>query len=126
MTLRHKKIRVVDGPVVLIHSPLDSTYTRSFSIDVAWSVNGEEQDSLKKQGLKIGANTITRSAKDEAGKVYSDSVTVIVDTTPPNKPIVRGPPLSHRKPQPGLGGPEVARAPGFSNIGWMWMIPQKV
>jgi hypothetical protein len=86
-----KKIRVVDGPVVLILSPLDSTYTRLFFIDVSWSVNGKEQDSLKKQGLKIGENTITRSAKDEAGKIYSASVTVIVDTTAPSKPVVRGP-----------------------------------
>jgi hypothetical protein len=86
-----KKIRVVDGPVVLILSPLDSTYTRLFSIDVSWSVNGKEQDSLKKQGLKIGENTITRSAKDEAGKIYSASVMVIVDTTAPNKPVVHGP-----------------------------------
>ena len=92
-TAAYKKIRIVDGPVVLINSPQDSTYTRFFSIDVEWSVNGKEQDSLKRQGLKIGANTITRSAKDEAGKVYSDSVTVIVDTTAPSKPIVRGLPV---------------------------------
>lgn len=85
-----KKIRVVAGPAVLILSPLDSTYTRLFSIDVAWSVNGKEQDSLKKQVLKIGTNTVSRSAKDEAGNLYSTSVTVFVDTVPPSKPVVRG------------------------------------
>lgn len=86
-----RKIKVVAGPAVQILSPKDSTYTRLFTIDVTWSVNAKEQDSLKKQTLKLGVNTVTRSAKDESGNLYSASITVIVDTTPPNKPLVHGP-----------------------------------
>ncbi len=87
----YKKIKAVAGPAVLIVSPLDSSYTNQFTIPVLWTVSGKEQDSLKTQVLKLGANSITRSAKDEAGNAFSASVTVIVDTTPPNKPVVHGP-----------------------------------
>jgi hypothetical protein len=92
-----KKIKAVAGPAVQILSPLDSSYTRLFSIAVTWSVNGKIQDSLNTQILKVGANTITRSAKDAAGNSFPSSITVIVDTLPPGKPIVRGPVVSGSK-----------------------------
>ena len=89
-TIVVKKVKVVNGPAVAILLPKDNTVTRQLLIDVSWTVNGVAQDSLLKQILKIGSNTVTRSAKDEAGNVYSAAVTVIVDTTPPAKPIVNG------------------------------------
>lgn len=89
-----RKIKIVSGPAVQILEPADSTYTRLFSINVRWTVNNKEQDSLKSQTLALGKNTLTRSAKDEGGNVYSASVTVIVDTTPPNRPLVHGPSFS--------------------------------
>ncbi|MDB5051024.1 MAG: ancA 3 [Fibrobacteres bacterium] len=89
-----KKVKAVVGPAVIILSPKDSSYTNLFAIDVSWSVNGKLQDSLLKQTLKAGANTVTRSARDEAGNAFSASVVVFVDTLAPNKPIVRGPAVS--------------------------------
>lgn len=73
-----------------IEPALGTRHYRLFSIDVSWTVNGKEQDSLKKEILKLGTNAVIRSAKDEAGNPYSATVIVIVDTTPPNKPVVRG------------------------------------
>jgi len=96
-TTVYRKIKVVAGQVVQILEPADSTYTHLFTIDVRWTVNGKEQDSLKKQNLVLGANTLTRSAKDEGGNLYSASVTVFVDTTPPNRPLVHGPAITTSK-----------------------------
>ncbi len=90
-TTVYRKIKAVSGQAVQILDPVDSSYTRLLTIAVKWTVNNKEQDSLKTQTLVLGKNTITRSAKDEAGNLYSSSVTVFVDTTPPNKPLVHGP-----------------------------------
>lgn len=95
-TTVYKKIRTVAGVAVQIIAPKDSSYTNLFTIDVRWSVNGKEQDSLKKQSLKPGPNLVTRSVKDEAG-IVSASITVFVDTIPPLKPTVRGPAFSASK-----------------------------
>lgn len=86
-----RKVKAVNGPAVQILTPLNNAYTKEFSIAVSWTINGKVQDSLHLQTLKIGSNTISRSAKDEAGNLFSASVTVFVDTTPPLKPIVKGP-----------------------------------
>ncbi|GEM_PF-1311732 len=90
-TIVVKKIKAVQGPAVLILSPKDSSYTNVFLIDVSWSVNGKIQDSLVKQSLKLGANTVIRSARDEAGNLFSSSIFIFVDTMPPAKPLVHGP-----------------------------------
>ncbi len=86
-----KNIKVVKGPAVQILSPLNNTYTKDLNISVSWSLNGKVQDSLLTQALNVGANSITRSAKDEAGNVFSAIVTVYLDTTAPGKPMVHGP-----------------------------------
>jgi photosystem II stability/assembly factor-like uncharacterized protein len=96
-TTVYRKIKAVSGQAVQILEPADSTYTRFFSIDVKWTVNSKEQDSLKTQTLVLGKNTVTRSARDEGGNPYSATVTVFVDTTPPNKPLVHGPAFSASK-----------------------------
>ncbi len=85
-----KRVRAVKGPILLINSPPDNSYTNQSSIVVSWSINGVPQDSLPKEKLKYGLNTILRSAKDEAGKLFSTSVIVYLDTLPPANPEVHG------------------------------------
>lgn len=85
-----KKIKTVQGLSIVILSPKDSSYTKEFLIDVSWAVNNKVQDSLVKQVLKVGSNTITRSVKDETGRAIATSITVFVDTIPPDKPLVHG------------------------------------
>jgi len=91
-TIATKLVKAVKGPVVIIRSPLaNSSFNRSV-IDVVWSINGTDQDSLKKESLiHDGANIITRGSKDAAGTVFSSSITVFYDTLAPNKPLVHGP-----------------------------------
>jgi hypothetical protein len=96
-TVVYKKVKAVIGPAVQILAPLDSTYTNQFAIPVSWTINGKIQDSLKTEVLKLGANKLTRSARDEAGNLYSASITIIVDTTPPNKPLLHGPQVTGSK-----------------------------
>ncbi len=92
-TVVSKKVRAVKGAVVLILSPLNNSYSRQAVISVRWSVDGAEQDSLKTQTLKDGVNIITRTVHDAAGSPFSNSISVTLDSTAPNKPQVHGPAL---------------------------------
>jgi hypothetical protein len=90
-TTVYRKIKAVNGTAIQILSPTDSTYTNAFSIAVSWTIGGKVQDTLKLQSLKLGSNTITRLARDEAGNLFTASVIVFVDTTSPLRPVVKGP-----------------------------------
>lgn len=90
-TIAIKKVKAVKGPVILIVSPLNNSYTNQTSIMVKWRVDGKDQDSLPLVTLKDGANTITKTATDGAGASFSSSITVYLDTLKPNKPLVHGP-----------------------------------
>lgn len=92
-----RKVKAVHGPAVQILSPLNNTYTKEFSISVSWILDGKAQDSLTVEALKVGPNTVTRSAKDEAGNLFSASVNVFVDTTRPLRPVFKGPVRSASK-----------------------------
>jgi len=90
-TIVSKQVRAVKGPVVLILSPANNSFSRTRSIAVSWSVNGVAQDSLKSEILaKLGNNLVTRTVKDAAGTPFSTNITVIFDSIAPNKPIVKG------------------------------------
>jgi len=87
-------VTAIRGPNIQILSPVDGTYFNKTLIDVSWSVEGTIQLKFQKETLtKNGANTITRTAMDATGKVYSKSITVYLDTVPPTKPVVKGPAL---------------------------------
>jgi uncharacterized protein YjdB len=90
-----RKIKAVSGPLILILSPLDSSYFNTALIDVSWSVDGVVQTTFTKETLKEGPNTITRTAPDATGKTYSTSIAVFLDTKAPNKPVVKGPGLTN-------------------------------
>ncbi|HLP40852.1 MAG TPA: hypothetical protein VK465_05040 [Fibrobacteria bacterium] len=75
------------GALVAILSPADGTYTNRKVVTVRWSVDGQERESL--DTLKIhGANTLSRAAKDAAGKESVASVIVHWDTVAPPAPVV--------------------------------------
>ncbi|HLP43523.1 MAG TPA: PKD domain-containing protein, partial [Fibrobacteria bacterium] len=83
-----RKVVVVKGALVAILSPADGTYTNRKVVTVRWSVDGQERESL--DTLKVhGANTLSRAAKDAAGKEFIASVTVHWDTVAPPAPVVR-------------------------------------
>jgi hypothetical protein len=91
-TIATKWVKAVKGPVVLIRSPLANSSFNKNTIDVSWSVNGTDQDSLKKETLTHeGANVIVRGVKDAAGTFFSTFITVYYDTIAPNRPMVHGP-----------------------------------
>lgn len=83
-------IRVVKAAAVVIHSPANNLQTNSRVIAVDWSIDGVKQDSLLSENLLAGVNTISRSARDEAGSLSTASVTVILDTLPPSPPRLMG------------------------------------
>lgn len=90
LSLVSVKILVVMAAAVVIHSPPDNFQTNKPAIAVAWSVDGVRQDSLLTETLRVGANTISRSARDKAGSLSTASVTVILDTIPPSPPGLTG------------------------------------
>ena len=65
-------------PVVEILSPTRMQVIRSNFVNVKWTVDGVEQDTLVLQGLEKGVNTIVRFYKDKAGNEVYDSVVVIM------------------------------------------------
>ncbi len=65
-------------PKVQILSPEKGEVIRSNFVEVKWTVNGVEQDSLTLQGLEKGQNTIVRFYRDKAGNEAYDSVTVFM------------------------------------------------
>jgi Bacterial Ig-like domain (group 3)/Bacterial Ig-like domain len=81
-----KRIKVVSGPAVVIKSPAPNAYFSKAAIKIEWTVNGIVQTTGTDTVLKVGANSITRSALDSAGKVYSTQVTVYFDSTAPAEP----------------------------------------
>ncbi|RLC36714.1 hypothetical protein DRH29_03970 [candidate division Kazan bacterium] len=69
------------APVVVITSPGDGLITNQNSITLNWTVDGEKFS--EEITLMEGENVLTKEVTDEAGNVGSDSITVILDTTPP-------------------------------------------
>ena len=65
-------------PTVEILSPVMYSVVRSNFVDVKWTVNGIEQDSLVIQGLEKGPNIIVRFYRDKAGNTASDTVSVMM------------------------------------------------
>ncbi len=90
-TTMTRKVKAVIGPVIRILTPADNSATNQTVIDVTWSVDGVLQTAFTKQDLVSGPNTITRKAKDGSGKEFSASITVVLDTLPPGKPVLHGP-----------------------------------
>jgi len=76
-------IRDTQAPEVAITSPLDGSLTNQPSIIVTWTVDGIEQTEQLTETLIEGANTITRTATDEAGNTGSASIEVTADFTAP-------------------------------------------
>jgi len=78
-----------DTLVVHIASPTNDSLTNQDSINVIWSVNGKIQTQQMTQDLtgKTGKVMIFRSFTDSLGNTERDSVSVIVDRTPPNVKI---------------------------------------
>lgn len=108
-TIATKKVSAVIGPVVTIVEPADGAYFTTPSIKIAWKIDNVAQIAGTDTVLKDGDNTIVRTAKDAAGKVFSTSVTVYLDTVSPAKPTVKGPSgIASGKPtwtwSPGGGG----------------------
>ena len=68
-------------PVVEILSPINYAIIRSNFVEVKWTVNGVEQDSLTIQGLEKGPNIIVRFYRDKAGNEASDTVSVMMKDT---------------------------------------------
>ncbi|GEM_PF-1921121 len=94
-TTATRKIKAVNGPLIRILSPEDGAYFNTTLIDVSWTVDGTPQTNFLKETLKEGPNPVTRSAADAAGKVYSVSITVYLDTKAPVKPTVKGQSLAN-------------------------------
>ena len=66
------------GPKVEIISPVDGDIVYTNFINVVWTVNGVEQDSLNLQGLDKGANVIVRYYQDKAGNIAADTIFVVM------------------------------------------------
>ncbi|MFW5960634.1 MAG: DUF7305 domain-containing protein, partial [Chitinivibrionales bacterium] len=71
-------------PDVVITSPEEGYLTNETPIDVAWTVDGEEQTTDLTEDLSEGENIVIRSSTDEAGNTGADTVAVSLDTTPPD------------------------------------------
>ncbi|MCQ2105339.1 MAG: cadherin domain-containing protein [Fibrobacter sp.] len=65
-------------PKVEILSPVDGAVIRANFVEVVWTVDGVEQDTLTLQGLEKGFNSIVRFYKDKAGNEASDTIFVIM------------------------------------------------
>lgn len=65
-------------PVVKITSPENKSIVRTRGVNVTWTVDGEEQDTLTIQGLKVGLNPIIRTYRDKAGNEASDTVYIVM------------------------------------------------
>ena len=63
-------------PVVQIIGPLEGSVVSGVSVNVIWTVDGVEQDTLNLQGLEGGVNYIIRAFRDKAGNERSDTVVV--------------------------------------------------
>ncbi len=65
-------------PKVKIISPENGSVVSNVSIEVIWTVDDMEQDTLNFQGLNDGKNQIIRTYRDKAGNEASDTVMVIL------------------------------------------------
>ena len=65
-------------PSVKILSPENLATLSNVSVEVRWTVNDIEQDTLNCQGLNEGKNLIIRTYRDKAGNEASDTVVVIL------------------------------------------------
>lgn len=65
-------------PKVKILSPENGIVVSNVSIEVIWTVDDIEQDTLNFQGLNDGKNQIIRTYRDKAGNEASDTVMVIL------------------------------------------------
>jgi len=86
-----RNVSVGKGPGIAIISPANNSYTNQTAITVRWTVDGALQDTLPKENLKVGANTITRTAKDGSGRQGTASIVVNLDTLKPLAPVLTGP-----------------------------------
>lgn len=79
-TSREEVFIVLDqkGPVVKIETPSEGAVLTANFVEVKWTVDGVEQDTLRVQGLDNGSQTIIRVFRDKAGNESRDSVTVMV------------------------------------------------
>ncbi|MCQ2103564.1 MAG: hypothetical protein MJY98_10120 [Fibrobacter sp.] len=66
------------GPKVEIVSPVEGSVVYANYVDVIWTVNGVEQDTLLLQSLEKGTNAIVRFFKDKAGNMAADTVYVVM------------------------------------------------
>ncbi|MCQ2054597.1 MAG: cadherin repeat domain-containing protein [Fibrobacter sp.] len=66
------------GPDVEILTPTDHKVVFGNFVDIKWTVDGAEQDSLTVQSLDRGANVIVRFYQDKAGNISADTVYVIM------------------------------------------------
>lgn len=66
------------APKVEIISPAKGTIVRSNFVNVVWSIDGIEQDTLTVQGLEKGSNVIVRFYRDKAGNETSDTIFVVM------------------------------------------------
>ncbi|HLP43300.1 MAG TPA: Ig-like domain-containing protein, partial [Fibrobacteria bacterium] len=87
-TVVTRLVKAVNGRVVQITSPRDGGQVNQTPITVSWLVDGVPQSNS--QALVPGEQTITREARDSAGKVYSHSIRVTLDQTAPGRPVVKG------------------------------------
>ena len=62
-------------------SPKDGSYVKESPISVTWTVDGVAQANT--QALTLGANTLSRSAQDAAGNVFTHTITVNLGIRPP-------------------------------------------
>ncbi|MCQ2103116.1 MAG: cadherin repeat domain-containing protein [Fibrobacter sp.] len=65
-------------PVVKITAPTYGQVVYSNYVNVVWTVDGVEQDTLNVQGLEEGTNAIVRFFRDKAGNEASDTVYVVM------------------------------------------------
>jgi hypothetical protein len=87
-------------PVVKIVSPLTGLWTSAPSIEVKWTLDGQEQALQATESLLgDGVVQIRREAQDSAGNRGADSILVIRKSTPASAPIVNGNAAPTRSPQ---------------------------
>lgn len=98
-TLHSRLVKAVNGRVVQITSPKDGSFTNKIDIPITWQLDGNPRTDT--ETLRLGTNLITRSAQDSAGNTYSHSITLTLDQTAPQRPLVKGPavPVNTLKPR---------------------------
>lgn len=83
-----QKLQIVDGLAVKIIFPKSGVTLSSPKIPVHWIVNSVDQKQDTVQNLNPGLNRIVRQAEDGLKRIFSDTVIVFLDSTPPKPPVV--------------------------------------